>query len=390
MIFFALNKKLGIIGGGQLGKMMILEAKKMGIYVTVLDPTHNCPASTICDEIIVSEFNNKEAMLKLAQSSDIITYEFEHIGYEFLMELEEKGHTIYPSPKSLKIIQNKYTQKCILQKNGINVSPFVSIKNENDIKNIAKELDYPLLLKTCTGGYDGKGNFVIKREEEIKIGMNTLRAGGNVELMVEKFVDFSFEVSVLACGDINKNIKVYPVANNIHIDNILHKTIVPSGISQQIEQKAIKIAHRVIEIFSGVGMFCIEFFVTKTGDVLVNEVAPRPHNSGHYTIEGCVTSQFENHIRAVMSMPLGSTELINPTVMINLLGEENCFGKTSVEGVEQALDKDGVSLHIYGKAETKPKRKMGHITCSLPSIDKAQNNAEFAYKKLKILGTKNN
>ncbi len=385
MKFYPLNQKIGIIGGGQLGKMMILEAKKLGCYVIILDPTKDCPASSICDEHIVANFSDREAIYSLAKKCDVITYEFEHIDYNCLMELENLGHKIYPSPKSLKIIQNKFTQKTVLKDNNINVPNFCLVESTQDIKNIAKNFSYPMVLKSCTGGYDGKGNYVIKCEEDIEKGFNILNPNLDIPLMVEKFVNFDMEVSVLACGGLNNDIKVYPVGNNIHIDNILHKTIVPANISEESKKKAIDIAHNIINIFNGVGMFCVEFFVTKDGDVLVNEIAPRPHNSGHYTIEGCVTSQFENHIRAILSLPLGSTSLLNPTVMINLLGEDGYKGNTLVEGLEEALNIDNIFIHIYGKQHTIPKRKMGHLTCSMLPLEQAEKNATKAYEYIKFI-----
>lgn len=385
MSCYPLNQKIGIIGGGQLGKMMIQEAKKMGCYVTILDPTKNCPASSICDEHIVANFDDKDAMFDLAKKSNIITYEFEHIDYNCLMELEKQGHKIYPSPNSLKIIQNKFTQKTVLKQNNINVPEFYLIKTVDDIKNVAKKFGYPLILKSCTGGYDGKGNYVVKKEEDAQKAFDTLNPNLNVELMAEKFVDFKMEVSVLACGGLDGDIKVYPVGDNIHIDNILHKTLVPANISENSKQKAINMAYEIIKIFSGVGMFCVEFFVTQDGDVLVNEIAPRPHNSGHYTIEGCVTSQFENHIRAILSLPLGSTQLLHPTVMINLLGEEGHKGDAFVEGVCEAFKIPNTFLHIYGKKQTVPKRKMGHLTCFADTLEQAEQNIQKAFDYIKFI-----
>lgn len=385
MSFYPISQKIGIIGGGQLGKMMILEAKKLGCYVTILDPTKDCPASTICDNHIVASFTDREAIISLANQCDVLTYEFEHIDYKCLMDLEERGHKVYPSPRCLKTIQNKFTQKTILKENNISVPDFYLVNSIEEVKNIAREVSYPLVLKSCTGGYDGKGNFIIKCEEDIEKGFLILNPNSNISLMVEKFVDFKLEVSVLACGGINKDIKVYPVGNNIHIDNILHKTIVPANIDESSKQKAIDIACKIIDIFNGVGMFCVEFFVTKDGEVLVNEIAPRPHNSGHYTIEGCVTSQFENHIRAILSLPLGSTKLLNPTVMINLLGEEGYKGDTLVEGIIEALSIENVFVHIYGKKQTAPKRKMGHVTCLMECLEQAEKNATKAYQYIKFI-----
>ena len=380
-----IEKKLGIIGGGQLGKMMIQEAKKMGFYVTILDPTEKCPAHTLVDEHIIANFDDEKAIRLLAEKSDVITYEFEHIGADILEQLENEGKKIYPTPKSLKIIQNKYTQKSLLLEHNIPMAEFSKIETTEDIINIGKVYGYPFLLKSCTGGYDGKGNFVIHSESQVLDGFNAL-GGGKIHLMAEKFFPFIMEISVLACRGINGDISVYPVAENIHNDNILFETRVPANISEETSKKAMALAKSVMEIFEGVGMFCVEMFVDKYGNVAVNEVAPRPHNSGHYTIEGCMTSQFEQHIRAVSGIPLGASDLLKPVVMRNLLGDVGSSGYTKVLGVDDALKVKGSYLHIYGKEKSVPKRKMGHITVIANTLDEARKNAETVYNAIKIIG----
>lgn len=381
-----IEKKIGIIGGGQLGKMMIQEAKKMGFYITVLDPTLKCPAHTLVDEHIVANFDDETAIRLLASKSDVITYEFEHIGADILETLENEGVKVYPTAKSLKIIQNKYSQKSLLLKNNIPMPEFTSVETSNDIKNAGEKYGYPFLLKSCTGGYDGKGNFVIHNENEINEGFKAL-GSGKIPLMAEKFFPFTMEISVLACRGINGEIEVYPVAENIHHDNILFETRVPANISEETSKKAMELAKSVMEIFEGVGMFCVEMFVDKDGNVALNEVAPRPHNSGHYTIEACMTSQFEQHIRAVSGLPLGSSKLIMPTVMRNLLGEEGFNGNATVEGADEALSIKGVYLHIYGKEKSVPKRKMGHLTVISDTLEEAAEKAKKAYDFIKIKGT---
>lgn len=381
-----IEKKIGIIGGGQLGKMMIQEAKKMGFYITVLDPTLKCPAHTLVDEHIGANFDDETAIRLLASKSDVITYEFEHIGADILETLENEGVKVYPTAKSLKIIQNKYSQKSLLLKNNIPMPEFTSVKIPNDIKNAGEKYGYPFLLKSCTGGYDGKGNFVIHNENEINEGFKAL-GSGKIPLMAEKFFPFTMEISVLACRGINGEIEVYPVAENIHHDNILFETRVPANISEETSKKAMELAKSVMEIFEGVGMFCVEMFVDKDGNVALNEVAPRPHNSGHYTIEACMTSQFEQHIRAVSGLPLGSSKLIMPTVMRNLLGEEGFNGNATVEGADEALNIKGVYLHIYGKEKSVPKRKMGHLTVISDTLEEAAEKAKKAYDFIKIKGT---
>lgn len=380
-----IHKKIGIIGGGQLGQMMILEAKKMGFYITVLDPTLNCPAHTIVDEHIVADFEDEKAIRLLAEKSDVVTYEFEHINAQVLKQLEAEGKKVYPTATSLEIIQNKFSQKSLLKKDGIPVPDFMAVSSPAEILAAGKEYGFPLMLKACTGGYDGKGNYVVKNENDCENGYKEL-CGGTLPLMAEKFYPFIMEISVLACRAINGDIKVYPVAENIHKDSILDKTRVPASISSKTTENAMNLAKRVMEVFEGVGMFCVEMFVDKDGNVAINEVAPRPHNSGHYTIEACVTSQFEQHIRAVSGLPLGDPSLVRPVVMRNILGEEGSSGKAVVEGADEALAIPGVTLHVYGKETSKPKRKMGHLTATAATLEEAEKNADMAKDFIKIKG----
>lgn len=380
-----LDKKIGIIGGGQLGKMMILEAKKFGLNITILDPTKNCPASSICDKHLIKDFNDKDALLELCSTCDIVTYEFEHIGYKYLLELEDMGYKIYPTPKALAIIQNKYIQKLKLKENNINIPIFEKIENIKDIE-IAFDKYNSLILKTTTGGYDGKGNYIIKTRDDITKAYNTLNKNGDTELMIEELIDFDMEISVLACSNSN-DIKVYPICKNIHNNSILHKTLVPANIPEKATNKAIAITTNIMKLFDTRGIFCVEFFVCKDGDILVNEIAPRPHNSGHYSIESVATSQFENHIRSILDLPLGSTKLLSPCVMINLLGDKNYTGNTVVYGTKMALSVPNTFLHIYGKEKTMPYRKMGHLTTLGDTLDIANKNSDNAFAKIKIIGT---
>lgn len=380
-----IHKKIGIIGGGQLGQMMILEAKKMGFYITILDPTLNCPAHTLVDEHIVADFDDEKAIRLLADKSDVITYEFEHINAKVLKALEKEGKKVYPTATSLEIIQNKFLQKTLLAENNVPVPDFVEVKDIQDIQLAGKTFGFPMLLKACTGGYDGKGNYVVKNAEDVENGYKVL-GSGTLPLMAERFYPFTMEISVLACRAISGEIQVYPVAENIHFDNILDETRVPASIDEATTNRAMTLAKHVMEVFKGVGMFCMEMFVDIDGNVAINEVAPRPHNSGHYTIEACVTSQFEQHIRAVSGLPLGDPSLIRPAAMRNLLGEEGFKGATSVLGADQCLEIPGVALHVYGKEESKPKRKMGHLTATANSLADAVANVAKAKNSVKITG----
>lgn len=378
-----LGIRIGIIGGGQLGKMMIEEAKKLSFNITTLDPTPDCPAHSISDKHIVADFDDKDAIRQLAAECDVVTYEFEHIDAQVLTELEKQGSKIYPTAKSLSIIQNKFTQKQLLRQDGLPVPDFVVINSVEDMYRAGEKFSYPFMLKACTGGYDGKGNALVKDSSCVPDAYNLL-GGGKTALMAEKLVAFCMETSVLACRGLNGDIVVYPVGDNRHINSILHETVVPADITPEAAQKAMDVAKRVMEVFDGIGMFCVEMFITKDMQVLVNEVAPRPHNSGHYTIEGCVTSQFANHIRAITGLPLGDTSLVSPTVMVNLLGEEDRQGKTRVDGLYSALALKGVHVHIYGKSTTKPRRKMGHLTVCAPTTSEALSTAEEAYNYIRI------
>ncbi|MCT4544761.1 MAG: 5-(carboxyamino)imidazole ribonucleotide synthase [Vallitalea sp.] len=379
-----LSKKIGIIGGGQLGKMMVLDAKRLGFYVITLDPSECCPSHSISDEHIIASFDDEMAIRNMAEKVNVITYEFEHINVNILKKLELEGYIIYPTAKSLEIIQDKYYQKTTLLKSNIAIPEFQLVKSIQDIKNAGKEFGYPMMLKACTGGYDGKGNCVIKNEDFIQEAYKQL-GSGKISLMVEKFVEFKKEISVLACRGIKGEIVVYPVGENIHKDSILDETRVPADITKECTEKAMELAHEVMEIFSGVGMFCVEMFVTLDDTLLINEVAPRPHNSGHYTIEGCTTSQFEQHIRAITGIPLGDVNLKCPTVMKNLLGEEGESGVAYYTGLNKAYKDGNVKVHIYGKKEVRPKRKMGHITACANTVDEAVKKVEKAKKYLKVI-----
>lgn len=380
-----LKKRIGIIGGGQLGKMMILDAKRLGFHVATLDPSPACPSHSISDELVVASFDDTEAIRSLAERCDVITYEFEHIHVDILLELEKEGHAVYPTAASLAVIQNKYDQKKALQEAGIAVPDFLAADSVSAIMEAGKRFGYPMMLKACTGGYDGKGNAVIEDEEAISWAFETLGAG-KVPLMVEAFVPFEKEISVLACRGIDGEIAVYPVGENIHVDSILDTTMVPAAISEACTAKAMAMAHDVMDVFHGVGMFCVEMFVTGNESVYLNEVAPRPHNSGHYTIEGCLASQFEQHIRAITGLPLGDVSLRCPTVMVNLLGEPGSSGPVRVVGVEEAMKAANVKVHIYGKEVSKPYRKMGHLTVAAASPEEALETAKQAKQRIKIQG----
>jgi len=384
MAMRVLNKKIGIIGGGQLGKMMILEAKRLGFYIVILDPAQKCPSHSISDEHIVADFDDEEAIRELAKKVDIITYEFEHINATALETLENEGHIVYPSVTSLKVIQDKYVQKKLLEENYIAVPAFEKVCTIEDIYRVGNTFHYPMMLKTTTGGYDGKGNFLIRTRDDVEKAYVELGSGIQ-GLMIEAFIPFQKEISIIACRTLEGQRQIYPVAENIHKNSILDTTIVPARIEEESMQTAQKIANQVMKIFDGVGTFCIEMFVVN-GEIYVNEVAPRPHNSGHYTIEGTRCNQFENHIRAITGLALGNVDLISPIVMKNLLGEES-DGIATILGIEDAYAQDAnLKVHIYGKEESKIARKMGHLTVTNEDIEVATKGAERAKELLRVVG----
>jgi len=380
----AIKKKIGIIGGGQLGKMMILEAKRLGFYVVTLDPGPACPSHSISDEHIVAAFDDQAAYLELAEKVDVITYEFEHIHAGVLERLEQDGRTIYPSVASLKVIQNKYTQNQALEESGIPVPRFALVESAEDIRGLGSgKFGYPMMLKSTLGGYDGKGNALVRSEAEIEGAFASL-GGGSRQVMAEEFVDFEREISIIACRGIDGSRVIFPPAENHHKDSVLDVTIVPARVPDAAVAKGGDIATRVMEVFEGVGTFCVEMFVCKNGDVLVNEIAPRPHNSGHYTIEGCLANQFENHIRAITGLPFGSVALTQPTVMVNLLGESD--GPAQLIGLDESYADPNVRVHFYGKEFSKTGRKMGHFTAVDQTVEGALERAMKAKAIVKVIG----
>ena len=351
-----MGKILGIIGGGQLGMMLSEAAKNMPLDISkviVLDPTKNCPAAKIGAEQIIADFKDEYSIRELAERSDIITYEIESGNSKVLKKLESTCE-INPSPETLSIIQDKLTQKKFLNENNIPVARFSEISSSDELQAKIDEFGFPVLLKTRKDAYDGRGNFKINSKEQIS---TALKAFEGKSLMVEEFIDFKMEVSVIAARSTSGEIKTFPVVENIHEDNILKMTIAPARIDDKISKMAEEIAYRTMEVLHGAGVFGIEMFVTNNNQLLINEIAPRVHNSGHHTLQSSKTSQFEQHLRAILGMKLGSTELLHPTIMYNILGPKDFTGKYK----KPSLIITNTFLKMYGKLESKPKRKMGHV-----------------------------
>jgi len=347
-------KRLGIIGGGQLGMMITEAAKNLSdaiSEITVLDPTDNCPAAQAGAKQIVGYFKDEDAIVKLAEQSDIITYEIESGNTDVLSKLNAE---IEPSPTTLGIIQDKLLQKKFLSENELPVSQFYEITSLDDLREKINDLGLPVLLKARRDAYDGRGNFKITSPDEIE---KAYQYFDGKSLMVEKFVNFKMEVSVIAARNTKGEIAAYPLVENIHENNILKITIAPARVSDDVIMDAGDIAKKTMEVLKGAGVFGIEMFIDQDDKILINEIAPRVHNSGHHTLQSCKTSQFEQHIRAILGLELGSTDLIHKTVMCNILGPDGFEGK--YKPVE--LEKDGVYLKMYGKDITKPQRKIGHF-----------------------------
>lgn len=377
--------RIAVVGGGQLGKMMTSAAKQLGFHVTVLDPTPASPAGQVADRQIVAEFTDGDALRRLAREADVVTYEFEHIDSVTLIAMEEAGQPVYPAPQILRVIQNKKRQKEALQQAGIPVAPFMAVEGLTDAQTAGKRLGYPFFLKACRGGYDGKGNVLVNSEADLA---KALAALGGSELLAEQFVPFVCEISMLVARSIDGDIRSYQLSENEHHDSILRRSMVPARVSPAVAACAREAAEKVMTLFGGVGVFCVEMFVAEDGAVLVNELAPRPHNSGHYTVEACVTSQFEQQVRAISGLPLGDVSLLSPAVMVNLLGEEGEHGFAVLEGCAAALALPGVHLHFYGKIKTVPKRKMGHFTVTAATLTEAIRIAEEAAAHLRVVADK--
>ncbi|PGZ92846.1 5-(carboxyamino)imidazole ribonucleotide synthase [Bacillus sp. AFS029533] len=363
------GQTIGIIGGGQLGRMMALSAKEMGYKIAVLDPTPNSPCGQVSDIEITAEYSNIEAIKQLAKVSDVITYEFENIDVNALEYLDE--HSYLPQGSELlKLTRNRLTEKTAIQNLGIKVAPFRLVENEEQFSEAVTKIGLPAVLKTTTGGYDGKGQVVLRSEEDFVEALELVK---KQQCILEGWVPFEKELSIIVARNSNGEVSTFPIAENVHINQILHTSSVPANTSKLVIETAESYAKKVASSFHLVGVLAIELFVTEDEQVYINELAPRPHNTGHYTMEAVETSQFKQHIRAVCNLPLGNTELLKPVVMVNILGEH-------VEEVLKVMQNDStLNVHLYGKEESKKGRKMGHINIMAAST-------ELAMQKVQELG----
>ncbi len=376
-------RRIGIVGGGQLGRMLTEAAHSLGFSVTTLDIGTDGPAAQVADVHINASFTDAEAIQSLAECVDVLTFEIESAHAGALAEIAQKRpEAVHPSPQTLAIIRDKYEQKEYLRRHGIPVAQAQSVDSEHSIRTCAREYGYPLILKSRFGAYDGKGNARIDNEESIISAVEKLGGFGR-KLYVEQYVPFVKELAVVAARSTTGECALYPVVETVHVNHICDTVTMPAPVSPEIRSRAQKVAYDVLTALSGAGVFGIELFLTSDDTILVNEIAPRVHNSGHITMDANATSQFEQHIRAITGMPLGDTSLNTPVaVMINVLGDREGFAEP--RGVQDAENLGGVSVHLYGKKETKVGRKMGHINVCGDTHESTHTKAKKARGHVRI------
>lgn len=369
--------RVGILGGGQLAQMLTQAAISLGLETAIYDQAPDSPASRLTHHHTVGAWDDRDALLKFARACDVITLENEFIIAEPLKALVEAGFPVYPAPDTLATIQDKYLQKQRYAEHGLPVPPFRAVDMPVEVSAFAVEHGYPLVLKARYGGYDGYGNATLHHADEIPAAWEKLSRGGERKLMVEAFVPFVRELAVMALRGRDGEVRLYPVVETVQQNHICHVVRAPANISPETAAEARRLASAAVEALDGVGVFGVELFQLANGEVLLNEIAPRPHNSGHYTIEGCVTSQFENHLRAVLGWPLGGTALVAPAAgMVNLLGTRN--GAVNPDGIKAALGVEGAHVHLYAKRESRQGRKMGHVTALGATVSEAEAIARRA------------
>jgi len=367
---------LGMLGGGQLGRMFTTAAQTLGYSVVVLDPDTHSPAGIIADQHICAKYTDESALNQLAELCDAITTEFENIPATTLAFLEQKT-VVHPSSKALAATQNRINEKQFIASLGIPVAPFVAIRSAEDIDTAEKTLQFPAILKVATFGYDGKGQVVCQNIGDVRSAFDSL---GHVECVLEQRINLEREVSTVLARSQSGDICNFPVAENVHVNGILHSTTVPSHLPKAQVEIAIQMADKIADGLAYVGVMAVEFFLSKEGDILVNEIAPRPHNSGHFTVDACETSQFEQQVRMLCGLPSGNCELVSPVVMINILGD--VWGQ-SVPHWDSLLSRPENKLHLYGKKEARIGRKMGHFNVLANTVAQATEIADLSFENLK-------
>lgn len=368
---------IGILGGGQLGRMMALAAREMGYRIACLDPQAESPCGQVADFAFVAALDDVQTALQMAQRCDVLTYEFENVD-DFLVETLQQRHFLPQGKDILAVTRHRIREKSTLASLGIPVAPFRPVRTSSELTQALDELGTPAVLKTALGGYDGKGQAVIRTPEDAPQAWERL-SSLCPELILEQWIPFEKEISVIAARGTNGDVRCFPPAENIHQEGILRLSMAPARIPPALQEEAERLARAIAEGLHVFGLIAVEMFVTQDRRLLVNELAPRPHNSGHYTQEACVTSQFEQHVRAVCGLPLGSTRLLSPVVMLNLLGDE----PEKVLHYLPALPPEA-KLHLYGKKEARPGRKMGHLNLLAPSLDEALETLQPYVRRLSI------
>ncbi|MFT6827260.1 MAG: 5-(carboxyamino)imidazole ribonucleotide synthase [Roseivirga sp.] len=369
--------KIGVLGGGQLGRMMIQSAIDFNFNVHVLDPDANAPCKSIATSFTHGSLTDFDTVYAFGKDKNVVTIEIENVNTDALKALQNEGISVFPQPELIELIQNKTLQKKFYLENGIPTASFIETANKSEV---ARHKDFlPFVNKLATGGYDGRGVQVIRTEQDFAKAFD---APG----FVEKLIPFEKEIAVIASRNQKGEIKCYPTVEMVfHPElNLVEYLFSPAVISNEIEEKAQVIARNLIEKLGLVGLLAIEMFLTTEGEILVNEIAPRTHNSGHQTIEGNETSQFEQHLRAILNLPLGSTKIKTPAAMINLLGEDGFEGFAKYEGMDTVLEQEGIHVHLYGKKITKPFRKMGHVTVTANEAEGLKEKVNFVKEHLKI------
>lgn len=370
--------RLGILGGGQLGRMLLQEAVNLNISTAVLDPDAHAPCRNLCEEFVNGDFRDAQTVLEFGRRCSMITVEIEHVSIEALLRLEAEGIPVFPQPQLLAMVQDKGLQKEFYVSHGIPTAGFVLVKNKEELHRMHGHL--PGMLKLRRGGYDGKGVIRLRTPADIESAFDA-------PCVLEELVDFKAEVAVIVSRNQRGEIAHFPMVEMEFNPeaNLVEFLCCPARLGEEIQDKAIAIARKVIDKMGLVGILAVEMFVTKQGDVLVNEVAPRPHNSGHHTIEANVTSQYAQHLRAITGLPPGDTSVLRPSVMVNLLGEAGHTGEAHYEGIEEVMKWPGVYIHLYGKKETRPFRKMGHVTVTDSRLEDAVAKARRVQQVLKVI-----
>jgi 5-(carboxyamino)imidazole ribonucleotide synthase len=373
-----LTTKLGILGGGQLGRMLIQDAINYNIHISVLDPSSNAPCAALANSFVVGNFNDYQTVLDFGKTVDVLTIEIEHVNIEALEELERLGKKVFPTPHALRIIQDKGLQKQFYKTNNIPTAPFHLIDNAEDAQLFIEK--GPFMQKLRKGGYDGKGVTPLRTAAEFKSAFNA-------PSVLEEFVPFVKELAVIVARNESGELATFPLVEMEFNPeaNLVEFIFSPANVNVEIENNAKKIATDIANKLEHVGLLAIELFLTEDGNLLVNEIAPRPHNSGHHTIEACFVSQYGMHLRAILNMPLGSTGLRTPAVMINLLGKKGSEGKARYENIEEVLHTEGAYIHLYGKENTKSFRKMGHITVCNSNLEEAKDIARRFLKEVRVV-----